>query len=113
MVKHLSVLAHFLLCLVLADLPAALQMSDNSTFDMPEVPSDTKYIVLEHKNECFDWGTFGWAIETQQLEITRYKHIIFLNGSVRGQCSAPLTPLRSVRAGSVSLVPLRPQHLQC
>ena len=93
MINHSTVLAHSPLCFVPADLAAALQMSDNSTFDMPEVPSDTKHTVLKHKNECFDWGTFGWAIETQKLGITHYKHIIFLNGSVRGQCFSSLTPL--------------------
>ena len=60
--------------------------------DMPELPTNAKYI--HHKNECYDWGTFGWAISTKQVDIGRYKYIIFLNSSVRGPFVPPYWPVR-------------------
>ena len=67
-------------------------MSDNSISDMPELPKNAKYI--HHKNECFDWGTFGWAISTKQVELARYRYIVFLNSSVRGPFVPPYWPVR-------------------
>ena len=66
-------------------------MADSSIPDMPELPKNAKYI--HHKNECFDWGTFGWAISTKQVELARYKYIIFLNSSVRGPFVPPYWPV--------------------
>ena len=49
---------------------------------LPQLPSNARYAF--HSNNCFDWGTFGWAMQTQSLELSRYDYFIFLNSSVRG-----------------------------
>lgn len=54
---------------------------------MPELPSNAKY--LHHANECYDWGTFGWALEHEQVQVRDYKYFIFLNSSVRGPFLPP------------------------
>lgn len=50
--------------------------------DLPELPSNAMY--LQHANECYDWGTFGWALSNQTISADDYKYFIFLNSSVRG-----------------------------
>ena len=70
-----------------------LQLSDNSIDDMPELPKNAKYI--QHRNECFDWGTFGWAISTNKVDVGLYKFVIFLNSSVRGPFVPPYWPVSS------------------
>lgn len=50
--------------------------------ELPPLPSNARYTY--HPNECYDWGTFGWGIKTQGLDLTRYKYFIFMNSSVRG-----------------------------
>ena len=54
---------------------------------MPELPSNAKY--LHHSNECFDWGTFGWAMKQENVQVADYKYFIFLNSSVRGPFLPP------------------------
>lgn len=50
--------------------------------ELPDLPANARYV--HHANECYDWGTFGWAILTQSLDLSRYKYFIFMNSSVRG-----------------------------
>jgi hypothetical protein len=50
--------------------------------DLPTLPPNARYIF--HSNECFDWGTFGWALSTQAVELSKYKYFIFMNSSIRG-----------------------------
>ena len=59
---------------------------------MPELPSNAKY--LHHNNECFDWGTFGWAIHQEDVQVADYKYFIFLNSSVRGPFLPPYLQVR-------------------
>lgn len=40
--------------------------------------------VLRHRNACYDWGTFGWALDRPEVNASRYRHVVLLNGSVRG-----------------------------
>ncbi|KAI3431515.1 hypothetical protein D9Q98_004565 [Chlorella vulgaris] len=49
---------------------------------LPPLPDNVH--AVPHTNECFDWGTFGWAIEKGVVDTSRYTYIIFLNSSVRG-----------------------------
>lgn len=49
---------------------------------LPPLPPNVR--AVQHPNECFDWGTFGWAIERGHADTSRYRYIIFLNSSVRG-----------------------------
>ena len=51
---------------------------------LPRLPSDCKARYVLHKNLCFDWGTFGWALFNLNLDIKAYQHFIFLNTSIRG-----------------------------
>lgn len=60
--------------------------------ELPELPPNGRYV--NHTNECFDWGTFGWALETQEIDIAAYKYFIFLNSSVRGPFLPPYIKAR-------------------
>eukprot|EP00892_Ulva_mutabilis_P002781 jgi/Ulvmu1/12503/UM009_0158.1 len=56
--------------------------ADDPAVELPELPPNARY--LEHANECFDWGTFGWALESELVDFIAYKYFVFLNSSVRG-----------------------------
>ena len=60
--------------------------------DLPELPPNARYLI--HSNECFDWGTHGWALETEAIDIEAYKHFIFINSSVRGPFIPPYLKAR-------------------
>ena len=60
-------------------------MQDDKLFgpaDLPELPPNARYVF--HENRCFDWGTIGWAIQEGKVDTAQYRHIIFMNSSVRG-----------------------------
>lgn len=59
---------------------------------LPELPANARY--LHHANTCYDWGTFGWIMETEQIDISKYKHFVFLNSSVRGPFLPPYLQVR-------------------
>jgi hypothetical protein len=61
---------------------------------------------IQHENKCFDFGTFGWFLNTytfgnpwinqaeivnqdKKLNITQYKYFILMNSSVRGPFFPP------------------------
>jgi hypothetical protein len=50
--------------------------------ELPPLPANARYIY--HTNECYDWGTFGWAIMTQNVVLSKYRYFIFMNSSIRG-----------------------------
>jgi hypothetical protein len=64
-----------------------MQMDGFNLEDMPKLPRNARYVL--HKNECFDWGTFGWAIRENIVNVKQYKYIIFMNSSVRGPFLPP------------------------
>eukprot|EP01026_Neomeris_dumetosa_P062715 TRINITY_DN5942_c0_g1_i12.p1 TRINITY_DN5942_c0_g1~~TRINITY_DN5942_c0_g1_i12.p1 ORF type:complete len:442 (-),score=37.07 TRINITY_DN5942_c0_g1_i12:97-1422(-) len=41
-------------------------------------------LFVEHKNECFDWGTVGWYIRKIKKAIKQYQFVILMNSSARG-----------------------------
>lgn len=49
---------------------------------LPALPANAKYV--RHNNECYNWGTFGWALRTQGIDTSKYQHFIFMDSSVRG-----------------------------
>lgn len=53
-------------------------------------------IVLTHKNECYDTGTFGWALSHSLVSplLSSYKYFLMLNSSVRGPFLQPFFPKR-------------------
>eukprot|EP00892_Ulva_mutabilis_P003130 jgi/Ulvmu1/12818/UM097_0047.1 len=55
--------------------------------ELPELPDNARY--LHHPNQCYDWGTFGWVLKTEDIDTALYKHFIFLNSSVRGPFLPP------------------------
>lgn len=71
--------------------------------DLPKLNStDAHYI--DHKNECFDFGTFGWFINEftygnpwtkdkpsskKTIHLKKYKYFLFLNSSIRGPFFTP------------------------
>lgn len=50
--------------------------------DLPPLPTNARYVL--HNNECYDWGTFGWALTTQGINVDKYSYFVFMNSSVRG-----------------------------
>ena len=56
---------------------------------LPSLPSNARYV--QHRNMCFDWGTFGWALFNLNLDIYKYTYFVFMNTSVRGPYLAPYT----------------------
>jgi hypothetical protein len=69
--------------------------------ELPPLPSNGRYIY--HANECFDWGTFGWGIKSQKVDVDQYKYFIFMNSSVRG----PYLPTY-VKVGSAAACGVQP-----
>ena len=60
-------------------------MQDDKLFgpaELPELPPNARYVF--HENRCYDWGTIGWAIQEGKVATAQYRHIIFMNSSVRG-----------------------------
>ena len=56
--------------------------TDSSNIALPDLPANGRYVY--HANECFDWGTVGWALSTLKLNLDIYTFFIFMNSSVRG-----------------------------
>ncbi len=56
-------------------------INSNERLVLPKLKvNNARYIY--HKNECFDFGTFGYVMGGMQLK--KYKYYIFMNSSVRG-----------------------------
>ena len=73
---------------------------------LPQLPSNAQYVY--HENKCYDWGTFGWALSSGKVDPSKYKHIIFMNSSIRGPFLPPYWPVRpaeclSIIAGSAAV----------
>ncbi|CAF4827472.1 unnamed protein product [Rotaria sp. Silwood1] len=49
---------------------------------LPKLPSNAHYI--QHENECYDFGTVGWFLSQNIINISLYKYFILMNASVRG-----------------------------
>jgi hypothetical protein len=49
---------------------------------LPILPSNAHYI--QHENECFDLGTFGWFFSSKIVDTKLYKYFILMNASIRG-----------------------------
>jgi hypothetical protein len=50
---------------------------------LPDLPAHAAY--LRHKNECYDWGSYGWVLlQTGLVNIGKYRYFFFVNSSVRG-----------------------------
>ncbi|KAL4442029.1 hypothetical protein ABPG77_011290 [Micractinium sp. CCAP 211/92] len=49
---------------------------------LPTLPRNARFV--RHPNKCFDWGTWGWALDSQVANLGSYEYFIFLNPSVRG-----------------------------
>ena len=68
-----------------ADYYFILQNVNNKTVNesgLPSLPPNAHYI--QHENECFDFGTFGWFLSSTLIDITKYKYFILMNASIRG-----------------------------
>ena len=63
---------------------------------LPQLPSNAQYAF--HENKCYDWGTFGWALSSGKVELSRYKHIIFMNSSIRGPFLPLYWPVSALRS---------------
>jgi hypothetical protein len=50
---------------------------------LPQLPQHARYV--NHQNECYDWGTYGWLLLRSGLvNIKQYRYYFFINSSVRG-----------------------------
>ncbi|CAL8465845.1 g5381 [Coccomyxa elongata] len=67
-------------------------LNEHSDISLPELPYRARYIY--HKNACYDWGTFGWALHSSEssIQLNAYKYFIFMNASVRGPFLPPYWP---------------------
>lgn len=71
---------------------------------LPELPAHAKYV--HHRNECYDWGTYGWLLlRSGMVDITVYKYFFFVNSSVRG----PFLPAYA-RVSHISELSCKQQH---
>lgn len=55
--------------------------------ELPALPANARYVY--HANECYDWGTIGWALASGLVDTEPYTYYIFMNSSVRGPFLAP------------------------
>lgn len=72
-----------------------LVLQGNGLFEageLPQLPANARYTY--HENKCYDWGTFGWAMDSGKVDTSQYKYIIFMNSSVRGPFLPPYWPVR-------------------
>lgn len=53
-----------------------------NTSALPSLPPNAHYI--QHENECFDLGTYGWFLSSNIVDITKYKYFVLMNASIRG-----------------------------
>lgn len=68
-----------------ADYYFILQKVNNSFVNesrLPVLPSNAHY--LQHENECYDFGTYGWFLRSKIVDIKQYKYFILMNASIRG-----------------------------
>jgi len=85
-----------------------LQVTSRNDFEkqqwlsLPRLPSNARYV--QHKNVCFDWGTFGWALFNLNLDISKYKYYIFMNTSVRGPYLPTYWEVRAARQLTLAIV---------
>jgi hypothetical protein len=85
-----------------------LQNVDNKIVNESELPllPKTNAHYIQHENVCYDFGTFGWFLNTytvgnpwinqtniddkqKKINITQYKYFIMINSSVRGPFFPP------------------------
>ena len=58
--------------------------------DAPDRPGNLPSLLalnaryVFHRNECYDWGSFGWAMSQSLVDTKRYRYFVFMNSSVRG-----------------------------
>jgi hypothetical protein len=73
-----------------ADYYFILQKINHTLVDesrLPQLPPNAHYI--QHENECYDIGTFGWFLSQNITNTTLYKYFIFMNSSIRGPFLVP------------------------
>lgn len=83
-------LRHFVRNGVLPGHDYVFVLNGATNFALPELPGNARY--LRHENVCYDWGSYGWAIDRVD-GWTRYRRYFFVNSSVRG----PFVPAYSRR----------------
>ena len=82
--------------------------SQESQSKLPSLPSHAEYVL--HSNQCYDWGTYGWLLQSGMVNWKKFKHFIFINSSVRGPFLDSYfrghwtDPFLSLLRGSVKLV---------
>jgi hypothetical protein len=70
------------------------------SLELPELPPNAHYVF--HENRCYDWGTIGWAIREGKVDASAYRHIVFMNSSVRGPFLPPYLPVSAPVVASMS-----------
>lgn len=69
------------------DYVIVVQEDGQTTPPLPTLPPNAKYI--KHTNECYDWGTIGWVLQSGYADPSIYRYFIFMNSSVRGPFIPP------------------------
>ena len=70
-----------------------MQEDNAQPLHLPSLPAHARYLF--HNNSCFDWGTYGWALDTDAVDTSPYEFIMFVNSSVRGPFLPPSWPVRT------------------
>ena len=81
--------------------PGRRRCTQAFTFKAEGLPSNVH--VLHHKNECYDWGTLGWALASGAVPQEKYAKFVLLNSSVRGPFVPPYVPVRHSHSVPVAL----------
>lgn len=50
---------------------------DIETAPLPDLPPNADYVY--HKNQCYDWGTFGWILRSGAIDLGKYQYFLFIN----------------------------------
>ena len=83
--------AHFMAFGYRKDLDFLVILSGNHSIDLPQAPN-IKYVSAPNRN--YDYGAYSVAL-TSGLKLDNYKHVIFINSSVRGPYLPPLAQNQS------------------
>lgn len=51
--------------------PTNASMAQPSAMGLPLLPSNARYVY--HTNECYDWGTAGWLLQSDLVQVSKYR----------------------------------------
>lgn len=58
--------------------------SQDALDGLPELPPHAKYVFHPGSPPCYDWGMYGWLLNSGHVSPGRYRYFFFLSASARG-----------------------------